>query len=208
MGRYLEAKCRLCRREGEKLFLKGERCYSEKCAIEKRNTPPGQTRARRGRLSDYGAQLREKQKAKRMYGLGERQFHNTYTEADRRKGVTGEILLQLLECRLDSIVHRLGFAASKAEARQLIRHNGILVDGHRVNIPAYRVLSGSVIELSDKAKKQLRTDAAMKAATERGLPVWLELDAEHGRGVLKALPQRDELPQNVREQLIIELYSK
>jgi small subunit ribosomal protein S4 len=208
MARYLEAKCRLCRREGEKLFLKGERCYSDKCAIEKRNTPPGQSRPRRGRLSDYGAQLREKQKTKRIYGLNERQFHNAYAEADRRKGVTGEILLQLLACRLDNIVHRLGFASSKTEARQLIRHNGILVNGQRVNIPSYRVTSGSVIELSDKAQKQLRTDAAMKAATERGLPTWLELDAEHGRGVLKALPQRDELSQNIREQLIIELYSK
>ena len=208
MARNLDPKCRQCRREGEKLFLKGEKCMSDKCAIERRNQAPGQHGAKQTRLSDYGTQLREKQKIRRIYGVLERQFRLTYAEADRRKGVTGESLLQLLEARLDSVAYRMGFGASRTEARQVVRHNGILVNGRRVNIPSYQVKPGDVVEVAGKAKSHLRVKAAAEAAEGRGFPEWVEVDAKAMKGTLKALPQRAELPATINEHLVIELYSK
>ena len=209
MARNLDAKCRQCRREGEKLFLKGEKCFTDKCAIERRGYAPVQHGQKSGaRLSDYGKQLREKQKTRRIYGLLERQFRKTYAEASRSKGVTGERLLQLLEARLDNVTHRMGFGASRTEARQLVRHNAILVNGKRVNIPSFEVSPGDVIEVAEKAKAQLRVKAAAEAAASRGVPEWLEVDAKALRGKFKALPARTDLPSTVNESLIIELYSK
>ena len=164
MARNLDAKCRQCRREGEKLFLKGDKCFSDKCAIERRAYAPGQHGQKQVKLSDYGAQLREKQKIRRIYGVLERQFRKTYKEADRRKGVTGESLLQMLESRLDTVAFRMGFGASRNEARQVVRHNAILVNGHRVNIPAYQLRAGDVIEIAPGAKEQLRIKAALASA--------------------------------------------
>ena len=209
MARILDAKCRQCRREGEKLFLKGEKCFTDKCAVERRAYAPGQHGQKSGaRLSDYGKQLREKQKLRRTYGVLERQFRNTYAEASRSKGVTGERLLQLLESRLDSVVYRMGFGASRSEARQVVRHNGILVNGKRVNIPSYQVKAGDVIEVAPKAKAQLRIKAAAEAAAARHIPEWLEVDTKALKGTYKALPARADLPSNINEHLIIELYSK
>jgi small subunit ribosomal protein S4 len=208
VARNLDPKCRQCRREGEKLFLKGEKCMSDKCAIERRNQAPGQHGAKQARLSDYGTQLREKQKIRRIYGVLERQFRLTYFEADRRKGVTGENLLQILESRLDSVAYRMGFSASRNEARQVVRHNGILVNGRRVNIPSYQVKPGDVVEVAAKAKTHLRVKAAAEAAEGRGFPEWVEVDAKALKGTLKALPQRTELPATINEHLVIELYSK
>ena len=209
MARNLDAKCRKCRREGEKLFLKGEKCFTDKCAIERRSYAPGQHGQKSGqRLSDFGKQLREKQKLRRTYGVLERQFRKTYAEAARSKGVTGERLLQLLETRLDNIAHRMGFGASRTEARQLVRHNGILVNGKRVNIPSYQLRPGDVIEVAGKSKEHLRIKAAAEATSSRGLPEWLDVDAKALKGTFKALPQRAELPQTINESLIIELYSK
>ncbi len=209
MARILDAKCRQCRREGEKLFLKGEKCFTDKCAVERRAYAPGQHGQKSGqRLSDYGKQLREKQKLRRTYGVLERQFRNTYKEAARSKGVTGERLLQLLESRLDSVVYRMGFGASRSEARQVVRHNAILVNGKRVNIPSYQVKAGDVIEVAPKAKAQLRIKAAAAAAASRHIPEWLEVDANALKGTYKALPGRADLPSNINEHLIIELYSK
>jgi len=209
MARNLDAKCRQCRREGEKLFLKGEKCFTDKCAIERRSYAPGQHGQRSGqRMSDYGKQLREKQKIRRIYGVLERQFRKTYAEASRSRGVTGERLLQLLETRLDSIAYRMGFGASRTESRQLVRHNGVLVNGRRVNIPSYQVRPGDVIEVSDKAKSQLRVKAAAEAAEGRGIPEWLEVDAKALKGTFKAVPARTELPSSINESLVIELYSK
>jgi small subunit ribosomal protein S4 len=209
MARNLEPKCRQCRREGEKLFLKGEKCFTDKCAIERRSYAPGQHGQKSGaRLSDYGKQLREKQKVRRTYGVLERQFRGTYKEAARSKGVTGERLLQLLESRLDSVTYRMGFGASRTEARQVVRHNGILVNGKRVNIPSYQVRPGDVIEVAQKAKAQLRVKAAAEAAESRGIPEWLEVDAKGLKGTFKAMPARADLPSTINESLIIELYSK
>src|ERR1041384_2997017 len=194
MARVLDAKCRHCRREGEKLFLKGEKCFTDKCAVERRAYAPGQHGQKSGmRLSDYGKQLREKQKLRRIYGLLERQFRGTYKEAARSKGVTGERLLQLLESRLDSVVYRMGFGASRAEARQLVRHNGITVNGKRVNIPSYQVRAGEVIEIASKAKSQLRIKAASEAAESRGLPEWMEIDTKGLKGTFKNNPARADL---------------
>src|SRR3970040_951622 len=179
MARNLDAKCRQCRREGEKLFLKGEKCFTDKCAIERRSYAPVQHGQKSGmRLSDYGKQLREKQKTRKIYGVLERQFRKTYAEASRSKGVTGERLLQLLETRLDNVADRLGFGASRSEARQVVRHNGILVNGKRVNIPSYQVRPGDMIEVVAKAKEQLRIKAASEAGESGGLPQWLEVDAK------------------------------
>jgi small subunit ribosomal protein S4 len=209
MARLTDAKCRQCRREGEKLFLKGEKCFTDKCAIERRDYAPGQHGQKSGqRLSDYGKQLREKQKMRRIYGVLERQFRRTYAEAARSKGVTGERLLQLLETRLDNVAWRMGFGASRAEARQVVRHNGILVNGRRVNIPSYQVRPGDVIEVAPKAKEQLRIKAAAEAAESRGIPEWLQVDARALKGTFKSLPARSDLGSNVNESLIIELYSK
>ncbi len=208
MARYIGSKCRQCRREGEKLFLKGEKCYTSKCAIENRPFPPGQHGQRRTRLSDYARQLREKQKLRRIYGVLENQFRLYYKEADRLRGSTGENLLQLLECRLDNVVFRMGFGVSRSEARQLVRHNGITVNGGKVNIPSYLVKAGDVVAVSEKAKAQLRVKSASDLAQQRGLPEWLDVDGTKLEGVFKAVPERSELPAEIQEQLVVELYSK
>ncbi|MBK9614018.1 MAG: 30S ribosomal protein S4 [Uliginosibacterium sp.] len=209
MARNLDPKCRQCRREGEKLFLKGEKCFTDKCAIERRAYAPGQHGQKSGqRLSGYGQQLREKQKIRRIYGVLERQFRKTYFEADRRKGQTGENLLQLLEGRLDAVAYRMGFGASRAEARQVVRHNAVLVNGKRVNIPSYTLRPGDVVQLTDAARGHLRVKAALEAADGRGFPEWLEVDAKAGKGVFKAYPQRAELPATINESLVVELYSR
>jgi small subunit ribosomal protein S4 len=208
MARNLDAKCRQCRREGEKLFLKGEKCFTDKCAVERRSYAPGQHGQRQIRMSNYGTQLREKQKVRRIYGLLERQFRKSYAEADRRKGVTGDNLLQLLESRLDTVIYRMGFGASRSEARQIVRHNAILVNGKRVNIPSFQLRQGDVVEVAEKAKAQLRIKAAVEAAEQRGFPEWLEVDAKSMKGVFKSLPQRSDLPSNINESLVVELYSK
>ncbi len=209
MARNLDPKCRQCRREGEKLFLKGEKCFTDKCAVERRAYPPGQHGQKKNtRLSDYGVQLREKQKLRRTYGVLERQFRDLYKEADRQRGVTGETLLQLLESRLDTVTYRMGFGASRAESRQVVRHNSILVNGKRVNIPSYAVQPGDVIEVAEKSKQQLRIKAALAAAEQRGFPEWIDVNAKDMKGTYKARPQRAELPATINEQLIVELYSK
>ncbi len=208
MARNIDPKCRQCRREGEKLFLKGEKCFSDKCAMERRPQPPGQHGAKSQRVSDYGKQLREKQKIRRIYGVLERQFRLIYKEADRRRGVTGENLLQMLESRLDSVAYRMGFGASRSEARQVVRHNGILVNGKRVNIPSYQVKPGDVIEVAESAKNQLRIKGAVEAAEGRGFPDWVEVDVKALKGTFKARPQRSELPPTINESMVIELYSK
>ncbi len=208
MARSLDPKCRQCRREGEKLFLKGEKCFTDKCAIERRNYAPGQHGQKSGRLSDYGVQLREKQKLRRIYGVLERQFRNGYESAERQPGITGESLLQLLECRLDTVSYRMGFGASRSEARQIVRHNGILVNDRKVNIPSYQVKPGDVIEIAEKAKSHLRIKAAVESAEQRTFPEWIEMDVKAMKGVFKAKPERSELPSSINESLVIELYSK
>ncbi len=209
MARNLDPKCRQCRREGEKLFLKGEKCFTDKCAIERRAYPPGQHGQKKNtRMSDYGGQLREKQKVRRIYGLLEGQFRLTYRSAEMQRGITGESLLQLLESRLDNVTYRMGFGASRSEARQVVRHNGILVNGKRVNIPSFQVRPGDVVEVAEKAQAQLRVKAALQAAEQRGFPEWIEVDAKAMKGTFKAKPQRSELPATINEHLIVELYSK
>lgn len=209
MARNLDPKCRQCRREGEKLFLKGEKCFTDKCSIERRSYAPGQHGQKSGqRLSGYGQQLREKQKIRRLYGVLERQFRKVFAEANRRKGQTGENLLQLLEGRLDSVAYRMGFGISRAEARQIVRHNGVLVNGKRVNIPSYNVSPGDIIQLTDAARIHLRVKAAMEAAESRGFPEWIEVDVKAGKGTFKAYPARDELPPSIKEGLVVELYSR
>jgi len=208
LAKYIGAKCRQCRREGGKLFLKGEKCFTSKCPIESRPFPPGQHGQRRTRLSDYAVQLREKQKLRRMYGVLERQFRSYYKEADRRKGSTGENLLQLLESRLDSVVYRMGFGSSRTEARQLIRHNGVTLNGRKMNIPSHQVRPGDLIALSTKAKEQLRVKSAVEAAEQRGLAEWVEVDSKKLEGTYKHLPERSELPPDINEHLVVELYSK
>jgi small subunit ribosomal protein S4 len=198
----------LCRRENLKLFLKGERCYTDKCAIERRNYPPGQHGQARKKFSDYGAQLREKQKVRRLYGVLENQFRNIFKEADRRKGITGETLLSLLERRLDNTVYRLGFANSRNEARQLVRHNHLLVNQSKVNIPSYIVKPGDIIEVREKSKKIVHILEALEGVARRGVPQWLELDKEQLKGNVKALPTREEITIPIQEKLIVELYSK
>ena len=208
MARYTKSVCRLCRRENLKLFLKGERCYTEKCAIDRRTYPPGQHGQGRKKFSAYGAQLREKQKVKRMYGLLENQFRNVFFESDRRKGITGEILLSLLERRLDNTVYRLGFANSRNEARQLVRHSHFLVNQTKVNIPSYLVKPGDVVQLREKSKKVVRILEALEGMARRGVPPWLELDKEQLKGQVKAVPSREDITIPIQENLIVELYSK
>ena len=206
MARYIGPKCKLSRREGTDLFLKsGVRPLESKCKAE---AIPGQHGARRGRLSDYGVQLREKQKVRRIYGVLEKQFRSYYKEAARRKGATGENLLQLLESRLDNVVYRIGFGATRAESRQLVSHKAILVNGAVVNIPSYQVKAGDVISLREKAKKQLRVQSAMALAAQRGEPEWIDVSAEKLEGVFKSAPDRQDLPSEINENLIVELYSK
>lgn len=209
MARNLDPKCRQCRREGEKLFLKGEKCFTDKCAVERRAYPPGQHGQKKNtRMSDYGGQLREKQKVRRIYGMLEGQFRLTYRAAEVQRGITGENLLQTLESRLDNVSYRMGFGASRSEARQVVRHNGILVNGKRVNIPSFQVRPGDVVEIAEKTRAHLRIKAAVQAAEQRGFPEWLEVDAKAMKGTFKAKPQRSELPATINEHLIVKLYSK
>ena len=208
MARYTDSKCRQCRREGGRLFLKGEKCFTDKCPVENRAYPPGQHGQRRTRISDYGLQLREKQKLRRIYGVLERQFASYYAEADRRKGSTGENLLQLLESRLDNVVYRMGFGVSRSEARQLVRHNGVTINGVRTNIPSCQVQASDVIELTPKAKEQLRVKASLEAANQRGLPEWMVIDVANMKGTFKNVPDRSDLPSEINESLVVALYSK
>ncbi|GBE06953.1 30S ribosomal protein S4 [bacterium BMS3Bbin11] len=208
MARYIGSVCRLCRREGGKLYLKGERCFTDKCSVEKRAYPPGQHGQRRTRVSDYGLQLREKQKLRRIYGVMENQFLDYYKEADRIKGSTGDNLLKLLEGRLDNVVYRMGFGTSRAESRQLLRHNCILVNGKRLNIPSYQVHPSDEITVTESAKQQIRVTAALEAAEQRGVADWLDVDFKAMKGVYRVTPDRSDLPGEIDESLVIALYSK
>jgi small subunit ribosomal protein S4 len=208
MARYCDAVCRLCRREGEKLFLKGERCFTSKCSIERREGAPGQHGKGRQSHSDYKIQLRQKQKVKRMYGMLEKQFRAAYEDASRTKGVTGTALLVNLERRLDNIAYKLGFGISRNQARQMVSHGHVLVNGKVINIASYPVSAGDVIEVRGKSKNVSSIQAAMQAADSRIIPDWLTLDKSAVRGVVKALPTREQMPQNINEQLIVELYSR
>ena len=209
MARYVGPVCRLCRREGMKLFLKGERCYSEKCAIERRNIPPGQqTQARKQKLVGYGLQLREKQKVKRIYGVLEDQFRGYFAAAARARGITGETLLQLLERRLDNVVYRLGLATSRPQARQLVRHGHFLVNGKKVDIPSYSVREGDAIAVIGRTQKNPTIEHAMEEVKGRGIPDWLAFDPNTITGRVKSVPTREQINLPVQEQLIVELYSK
>jgi small subunit ribosomal protein S4 len=208
VARYTGAVCRLCRREGLKLFLKGERCYTDKCSIERRNYPPGEHGQARPKFSEYAIQLREKQKLRRIYGLLEGQFRRYFDLADRSKGVTGDVLLQLLERRLDNIAYRLGFATSRAEARQLVRHGHLTVNGRKVDVPSYLVRVGDVVAVRERSRRIARIAESLAVAQRRGVPDWLEVDAEAFKGTVKALPMRADLTMPINEKLVVELYSK
>ncbi len=208
MARYRDSVCRFCRRETTKLFLKGDRCFSDKCSVERRNYPPGQHGQGRAKYTDYGVQLREKQKVRRIYGLLEKQFRNYAHLAEQRRGVTGENLLLLLESRLDNIVYRMGFASSRSEARQLVNHGHFLVNGRKVDIASFLTKPGMVVEVKEKSKKLKSVEDSMSAVGRRPVPSWLEVDAENFKGTIKAVPTREELPPTIREQLIVEFYSK
>ena len=209
MARYRDAVCRQCRREKLKLFLKGDRCYSDKCSFERRSFPPGQHgQARMRKVSDYAIQLREKQKVRRMYGMLEEQFKKYFVMAERAKGVTGENLLMLLERRLDNTIYRLGFASSRNQARQIVRHNHILVNGKKVNIPSFSVSVNDEIVLQEKSRKNESIIDSLEAVVRRGVPSWLELDKDNYKGTVKGLPDRQEITMPIQEQLIVELYSK
>ncbi len=208
MARYTGPSCRLCRRQNMELYLKGERCYTDKCAIKRRNYPPGQHGQLRTKVSDYGVQLREKQKVRRIYGILEKQFRGYFEEADRMRGVTGENLLSLLERRLDNVVYRLGFASSRTEARILIRHCHFTLNGRKVNIPSIQCKVGDVLELREKSRNIACINDSLEAVVRRGLPQWLELNKEACKGVVKALPLREDITLPIQEQLVVELYSK
>ena len=208
MARYCESVCRLCRRENLKMYLKGDRCYTDKCAIERRPYPPGQHGQGRVKFSEYGVQLREKQKVKRMYGLLESGFRHAYANAAASKGKTGENLLQKLELRLDNVVFRLGFANTRNEARQLVRHGHFRINGRKVNIASYQCRVGEVIELRERSKKVVRIGGAVEAVDRRGVPAWLELDKAAFKGTIKTQPAREDITMPIQEQLIVELYSK
>ena len=209
MGRYSGSSCRQCRRENLKLFLKGDRCYGDKCAFERRPYAPGQHGQKRsGKISDYQLQLREKQKVKRIYGALEGQFRRYYYQAEKEKGITGINLLLILECRLDNIVYKMGFASSRRQARQLVRHNHFLVNNKKVNIPSYQVKPGDIIEVREGSRKVKNILDAMETVIRRGVPSWISLEKEKFRGTLTAAPNREDLTMPIQEQLIIELYSK
>jgi len=208
MARYIGPKCRLCRREGGKLFLKGEKCFSSKCPAEKRAFPPGQHGQKRQRISEYALQLREKQKLRRIYGLLEAQFRSYYDEAARRRGSTGEELLRLLEGRLDNVIYRMGFGASRSEARQLVRHNSVSVNGHRVNIPSYQLGADDKVEIVQNAANQLRVKSSLDLAQQRGAADWLDVDTAKCTGIFKRTPDRADLSADINEHLVVELYSK
>ncbi|HQD76676.1 MAG TPA: 30S ribosomal protein S4 [Bacillota bacterium] len=208
MARYKESVCRLCRREGLKLYLKGDRCYTPRCAVERRPYAPGQHGQGRKKVSEYGLQLREKQKTRRMYGILEGQFRRYFEKAERQPGVTGENLLRLLERRLDNVVYRLGLGSSRAEARQLVRHGHFTVNGRKVNIPSYLLRAGDVIAVRDKSKESPRIKELMERAADRTPPAWLEYDADKAEGRVIALPLREQIDAPVQEHLIVELYSR
>ncbi len=209
MARYTGAVCRLCRREDMKLFLKGERCYTDKCGYERRSYPPGQHgQSRRRKRSDYGEQLREKQKVKRIYGIAEKQFRGYYHKAVQGKGVSGHTLIQLLERRLDNVAYRMGFASDHAEARQLVRHGHFTINGKKVDIPSYLVKAKDVIQVRETSQKIARINEAMAAVDRRGVPAWIQMDKDNFRGAIVQLPSREDVTLPIREQLIIELYSK
>jgi small subunit ribosomal protein S4 len=209
MARYIGAVCRLCRREDMKLFLKGERCYTDKCGYERRSYPPGQHgQNRRKKRSNYGEQLREKQKVKRIYGIAEKQFRGYYFKATRMKGVAGDNLVQLLERRLDNVVYRMGFASDHAEARQLVRHGHFRINGKKVDIPSYLVRSNDIIVVAEASQKITRISEALAAVDRRGVPQWIDLDKDAFKGTVRQMPAREDVTLPIREQLIIELYSK
>lgn len=208
MARYTGPSCRLCRREGMELFLKGERCYTDKCAIKRRSYPPGQHGQGRIKVSDYGVQLREKQKVRRIYGILENQFRGYFQSADRMKGVTGENLLFLLERRLDNVAYRFGFATSRDEARQLVRHGHFTLNGRKVNIPSIQVKAGDVLQLREKSRKVAAISESLEGVVRRGIPQWLELDKDAFKGTVKLMPVREDITMPIQEQLIVELYSK
>ena len=209
MARYIGSVCRLCRRENLKLFLKGDRCYSDKCAFDRRSYPPGQHGQRRGRkISDYGIQLREKQKAKRIYGLSEKQFHLFFIRADNQKGITGTNLLAMLERRLDNVVYRLGFVNSRTQGRHFVRHKHFLVNGRKVDIPSYIIKIGDVIEVRGKSRKIQAIGDSLDTVVRRGIPQWLDLEKENLKGIVKGFPAREDITTPIQEQLIVELYSK
>lgn len=209
MARFTGSVCRLCRRENLKLFLKGDRCYSDKCAFDRRSYPPGQHGQRRGRKSSgYGIQLREKQKIKRMYGLSEKQFHLFFERAERERGITGANLLTLLERRFDNVVYRLGFVNSRTQGRQLVKHNHFLINGKKVNIPSLLVKIGDVIETREKSRKMQVIGDSLNAVVRRGIPQWLDLEKDKLKGIVKAFPVREDLTMPMQEQLVVELYSK
>jgi small subunit ribosomal protein S4 len=208
MARYTASACRICRRENLKMYLKGDRCYTDKCAIERRPYPPGQHGQGRVKFSGYGVQLREKQKVKRMYGLLENQFRGYYHRASAAKGKTGENLLQQLELRLDNVVFRMGFADTRAEARQLVRHGHFQVNGRKVNIPSFSVKPGSAVEVVEKSRKVLRISEALETVDRRGVPQWIDLDKKSFKGTVRTVPNREDLTMPIQEQLIVELYSK
>ena len=209
MARYTGSSCRLCRRENLKLFLKGDRCYGDKCAFERRPYAPGQHGQRRGgKYSDYRLQLREKQKVKRIYGILEKQFRKYYYHAEQRKGITGTNLLILLECRLDNVVYRMGFASSRKQARQAVRHNHFLVNNKQVNIPSYQVKIGDLVQVKEASRKVGTISEAMETVVRRGIPDWMEVDKVEFGGILKAITNREDITMPIQEQLIIELYSK
>jgi small subunit ribosomal protein S4 len=209
LANYTGSDCRICRRENVKLFLKGDRCYSDKCAFDRRSYPPGEHGERRGRkTSDYGIQLREKQKIKRIYGLSEKQFHLFFERADRQKGITGTNLLVALERRLDNVVYRLGFASSRSQARQLVQHSHFLVNGKKVNIPSFEVKVGDSVEIRERSRTMQLIQDSMDAVVRRGVPQWLDLEKENLKGMVKNLPVREDLTMPMQEQLVVELYSK
>ena len=208
MSRYIGSVCRMCRRAGEKLFFKGDRCFTEKCGVERRKYPPGQHGQSRGKLSDYGVQLMEKQKVRKPYGLVETQFRRYFHEAERRKGITGEVLLQLLECRLDNVVYRMGFSANRRQARQLITHGHFRVNGRAVSIPSYTIRAGDVVEVRDSSRNIQFIQENLAKAGHRGLASWLEMDAANFKGRIVHVPSREEIQLPVQEQLIVEFYSK
>ena len=210
LAKYIGSKCRMCRREGGKLFLKGERCFTTKCAMEqkRRPYPPGEHGFGRRKTSEYGFQLREKQKVRRIYGVLEKQFVNYFYKADRQKGITGENLLQMLERRLDNVVYRFGFASSRVEARQLVRHRHFMINSRRVNVPSMQVRVGDEITVIEKSRKMDRINIALESVERRGIPAWLELEKNDYKGTIKQLPSREDIQIEINERLIVELYSK
>jgi len=208
LARYRGSVCRLCRREGEKLFLKGERCFKEKCSVERRTYAPGQHGQRSRKISDYGLQLREKQKVRRIYGVLEKQFRNYFKDAEKKRGVTGDNLLISLERRLDNAVYSLGFASSRAQARQLVRHGHVVIDGQKTTIPSYQVKTGQQISIKQSSRKNEFVRASVETARGRGIPNWLDLDPENFIGKVTAMPTRDDIKNPIEEQLIVELYSR